>query len=852
MPFRARCPHCQAQYTLGDQYKGGVQVECTRCKLEFRAMPGPASGKTEPKRKPNDRAPDTESAVRQRRPEVDKDPLPPLKANKPNAPRSSKLPLLLIGGGVGALLLLVVCGGGIGIAWWAVAAREGPRATNSAVAGTGGSAPEQQLAKAAPPADQPAPKTTAKGQLSAEALERLKTATVFIKVEAGRGLSCTGSGFLVKMDGDTGYVITNHHVVNPEAELLAPTRGRSGPGLRIIKYKPNNAAVTAVFHSGAKSESALPAEVVSTDESRDLAVLRVRGMSERPRPIALQDKAPIVETMPVYILGFPFGESLSLKKGNPAVTINKGSVSSLREDEYGHMKAVQIDGAINPGNSGGPVVDEDGRLVGISVATIRGSGIGLAIAPDELARMFQGRVGGVGLHPRSVTADLAEFDVEMQLIDPEGQIKSAGLLYTVADSAPTPLQIKDDGTFDPLPGTRRLDVKIDGQKASGQLRLPLTNTSGRLLIFQCVYVNGDGATHHTQIGSRAIKDTAVAQAPPGTKPPAPPDPPKTTETNEPLTGAKQEIGDVSFDEIKLKASDVLPCLRWTDGGKSFYCLEKNGILRQIELAGLKETRRVELGTPCSWLEMSAQGPLVAVPGQQEVWVLDPANLKPKTKIPAPGVVRIASAPTLSVAFAQGKPDPAQDQLSVLDLKKGEIVKQYTGSDLTKNLVGFQFPTATPDGKYLFSCGGIEQLHRFRIDGNALVYEESSERIAQNGQGIEVSPDSQFVALPSGGGNYGASSPYGTFIYSVKKLAKPAQTIAGGAYPRALGFDPKQNLVFAMNFQHPMVVFTDKGIKLKEYELRDAGDTKEFLTHPDGGKLLLLTANRLYLVTLKAK
>src|SRR5205085_12357551 len=99
--------------------------------------------------------------------------------------------------------------------------------------------------------------------------------------------------------------------------------------------------------------------------------------------------------------------------------------------DFGQMKAVQIDGAINPGNSGGPVVDEDGRLVGISVATIRGAGIGLAIAPDELARMFDGRVGALGLHRRKVEASSAEYDVEMQLIDPMNRIKSATLLYVV-------------------------------------------------------------------------------------------------------------------------------------------------------------------------------------------------------------------------------------------------------------------------------------------------------------------------------------------------------------------------------------------------------------------------------------
>src|SRR5207248_2614110 len=142
-------------------------------------------------------------------------------------------------------------------------------------------------------------------------------------------------------------------------------RGRTtGLHVRVVKYKAQGARISAVFNSGTREERVLPAEVLATDESRDLAVLRVKGSGGWPRPITLDEKVKPVETMQVYILGFPFGEALALRKGNPGITINKGSVSSLRENEYGQMQAVQIDGAINPGNSGGPVVDEDGNLVG--------------------------------------------------------------------------------------------------------------------------------------------------------------------------------------------------------------------------------------------------------------------------------------------------------------------------------------------------------------------------------------------------------------------------------------------------------------------------------------------------------
>jgi len=298
------------------------------------------------------------------------------------------------------------------------------------------------------------------------------------------------------------------------------------------------------------------------------------------------------------------------------------------------------------------------------------------------------------------------------------------------------------------------------------------------------------------------------------------------------------------EEIKANPGDTLRCLCWTADGKSFYSLEKSGVLRRIALDGLKETLRSNLGAACSWMSPSAEGLLVAVSGLQEVWVLDPMTFQAKKKIPVPSLDRVASAPGLSVAFASGS------GLSVLDLKSGQVVKQYMGREFPAKFIGLAWPTVTPDGKYLFTAGGIEQLHRFRIEGQNLVYEQSSPRIAQNGQCIELSPDSKYVCLPSGGGNYGASPSYSTFIYSVKNIETAALTIPGGAYPRAMGFDPKRGTIYAQNHGSSLIIFTDKGIKQKEYAIPGAGEVRQILSHPDGGKVLLLT-NQLNLVTLKS-
>jgi serine protease Do len=274
--------------------------------------------------------------------------------------------------------------------------------------------------------------------------------------------------------------------------------------------------VTAVFNSGTKSERAVPATVIADDEARDLAVLRVKGLDAWPKPIQLNQKATLIETMPVYILGFPFGESLSFNKGHPAITVNKGSVSSLRENEYGQMKAVQIDGAINPGNSGGPVVDEEGRLVGISVATIRGSGIGLAIAPDELTHMFEGRISTGVFHELRFDDKGAEYRIEIPLIDPENQIKSVTLLYLVGTTNLAPPKPNSEGKFEPLAGAERLELKVEPGKATGILKLTFDGPGTRFINFQTLYVNGSGKQIYTPALSKQLQRSTEKKAAPAT------------------------------------------------------------------------------------------------------------------------------------------------------------------------------------------------------------------------------------------------------------------------------------------------------------------------------------------------
>jgi S1-C subfamily serine protease len=250
-------------------------------------------------------------------------------------------------------------------------------------------------------------------------LDKTSRATALVRVDLGNQAS-SGSGFLVKSSGDTGYIITNFHVIAMERDepQPAPNQGgkgkggpkgfegkekfpfKKGPGGAFGKGGPFGAPakeikarvrVTVVLNSGTPEEQSLAAEIVSVDEESDLAALRVTGARNLPEAIDVNHEAAVAETLPVYIFGFP-ANKIPAKPGNPIITVGKGTIAGLRRDPNNELTDVHINGEINPGNSGGPVVDTKGRLVGIAVATVPGKQIGFVIPAGELNQMFKGRL----------------------------------------------------------------------------------------------------------------------------------------------------------------------------------------------------------------------------------------------------------------------------------------------------------------------------------------------------------------------------------------------------------------------------------------------------------------------------
>jgi S1-C subfamily serine protease len=137
----------------------------------------------------------------------------------------------------------------------------------------------------------------------------------------------------------------------------------------------------------------VPATVVGTDASTDVAVLRV-APTGAPPALTLRASGDLRVGETVLAVGSPLGLS---------GTVTAGIVSAVDRltglgDERNRQSAIQTDAPINPGNSGGPLVDTAGRVVGMNTAIASlgpgNIGIGFAIPADRAADVARQIIAG--------------------------------------------------------------------------------------------------------------------------------------------------------------------------------------------------------------------------------------------------------------------------------------------------------------------------------------------------------------------------------------------------------------------------------------------------------------------------
>jgi len=204
--------------------------------------------------------------------------------------------------------------------------------------------------------------------------------------------SSQGSGFVVSREG---YLLTNAHVIT------------TAPGTPV---EPAD-RLYVEFEDGDRIEG----EIVGYDLFNDVGLVKVDPSAHRLVPIPLGEAAGVVVGQPVAAIGSPFGNQTTLTVG--VVSATERQIASLASG-FSIIDAIQTDTPINHGNSGGPLLDADGRAVGINaqIRTTSGEnqGVGFAVPIDSAKRSMReliasGRVSYayVGLTTEDLTPTVA-------------------------------------------------------------------------------------------------------------------------------------------------------------------------------------------------------------------------------------------------------------------------------------------------------------------------------------------------------------------------------------------------------------------------------------------------------------
>lgn len=212
-----------------------------------------------------------------------------------------------------------------------------------------------------------------------EIIKRATPSVVLITSEFDRLGSGTGTGIVLSSDG---YIITNYHVIETTYQDYAenynpfenPFSFFGGYGQYETKTVTAD-KVTVTMSDGSEHT----AEVVGSDESTDLAILKIDAKGLIPAVIGNSDDLKLGET--AITLGYPLGLGLSAS-GGMVSGLEKEISTELSNGQAATMTLIQTDASINPGNSGGPLLNGKGEVIGITSSKIADSsveGIGFAI-----------------------------------------------------------------------------------------------------------------------------------------------------------------------------------------------------------------------------------------------------------------------------------------------------------------------------------------------------------------------------------------------------------------------------------------------------------------------------------------
>ena len=168
--------------------------------------------------------------------------------------------------------------------------------------------------------------------------------------------SGSGTGFII---GESGIIVTNYHVVENASKLVVTL----------------------------SNNSQWPGKLIGSDPNNDLAIVRIPAPVDSYDILEFSNSNDIVVGQKVLALGNPFGLRQTLTTGIISALGRTIAAKNGRKIEG----IIQTDAAINPGNSGGPLLDSEGKVIGINTAIIGSAGsvgIGFAVPSNTALRIL--------------------------------------------------------------------------------------------------------------------------------------------------------------------------------------------------------------------------------------------------------------------------------------------------------------------------------------------------------------------------------------------------------------------------------------------------------------------------------
>jgi serine protease Do len=231
-----------------------------------------------------------------------------------------------------------------------------------------------------------------------------------------------GSGFIISKDG---YILTNNHVVGDVDKI------------------------TVVLQDGRTFNNA---KVIGTDPETEVALIKIEGDNFPVLPLGDSSKVDTADW--VIAIGNPFGLSETVTVGVVSA-VGRSNVHIATYEDF-----IQTDAAINPGNSGGPLIDLDGKAIGINTAIVSQSGgymgIGFAI-PINMAKEIEEQLKAKGKVVRGYLGLMAQ-DLTPDMVQLLGVEKATGVIVTEVES----------GSPADSAGLKSQDIiqEIDGKKVA--------------------------------------------------------------------------------------------------------------------------------------------------------------------------------------------------------------------------------------------------------------------------------------------------------------------------------------------------------------------------------------------------